>query len=206
MLEEDTASTLVEFQRGGTPNTTKNYKNTHGKTRTLCGEHEDEVVSYFCFDCEECICAECGINGLHRYHVASKLAEAYYICKEKTDRILGKFKTQNEEIEEQIENLFNSKISITEETEVKKEEVLRTFDGLRRILDQNEREIVNQVEANGQESISRLNDQLQGTENQYRNTEKNIAELRSSLESLDQVSFVRFFTEHKKKYTKDLLS
>jgi hypothetical protein len=30
----------------------------------ICGEHHDEEILYFCFDCKcECICPECIIHG-----------------------------------------------------------------------------------------------------------------------------------------------
>lgn len=33
-------------------------------TRKECGEHPDEDILYFCFDCKcECICPECVIHG-----------------------------------------------------------------------------------------------------------------------------------------------
>lgn len=34
-------------------------------TRKECGEHPDEDILYFCFDCKcECICPECIIHGI----------------------------------------------------------------------------------------------------------------------------------------------
>jgi len=51
-------------------------------TKKSCGEHPDEEILYFCFDCLcECICPECVIHGRHKDHDVKTIKKSAPVIK-----------------------------------------------------------------------------------------------------------------------------
>ena len=75
-------------------------------TRKECGEHPDEDILYFCFDCKcECICPECVIHGKHKDHDVKTIKKSYPAIKHELETHLDK-------IESAVENLLIRKSEV----------------------------------------------------------------------------------------------
>lgn len=79
----------------------------------ICGEHHEEEILYFCFDCKcECICPECIIHGKHKDHDVKTIKKASPQVKSELEKSVDK-------IESSIENLLIKKSEV--------EKSIRTF-------------------------------------------------------------------------------
>ncbi|OMJ66892.1 hypothetical protein SteCoe_36110 [Stentor coeruleus] len=120
----------------------------------FCKVHPDEILGYYCFDCEtECICAECVIHGKHKGHDVMQIKKAYPIIKDKIEEILIHVTGKIDEIDLKNEKLENQKNEIISQGNSAKQQVLVSFEDLKARIDKKEREIISQIERTVQDSL-----------------------------------------------------
>lgn len=132
----------VQFQRDYSP------------APDFCREHTDEMLAYFCFECEtECICAECAIHGEHKGHEVMQIKKAFPIIKDKLEEVFLHVSNKIDEVELRAEKVENQKKELIDQGNAAKQQVIVSFEDLRARLEKKEREIISQIERIVQENL-----------------------------------------------------
>ena len=120
----------------------------------FCREHTEEVLSYFCVDCEcECICAECAIHGEHRDHEVMQIKKAYPMIKDKCEEIYMHLSNKIDEAALRSEKIESHRKEIVEQGNAARQQILVSFEDLKARLGRKEREMLEGIDRVVKEQI-----------------------------------------------------
>ena len=126
-------------------------------TQEYCETHPDEVLSYFCFNCEgKCICAECVIHGKHKSHEVMRIKKAYPVVRSELEDLLLQLSNKVDEVEMAEERLESRKKEIFEQTQTCKQQIQHSFEDLRARLDKRERELLLEADKVQEENLQEI--------------------------------------------------
>eukprot|EP01017_Pseudomicrothorax_dubius_P003127 TRINITY_DN1036_c0_g2_i3.p1 TRINITY_DN1036_c0_g2~~TRINITY_DN1036_c0_g2_i3.p1 ORF type:complete len:361 (+),score=93.72 TRINITY_DN1036_c0_g2_i3:539-1621(+) len=169
--------------------------NTHlRQPRSMCSEHCEEEISYFCFECMcNCICPECIIHGSHRNHEVQTIKKAYPIIKGKTEDLLSQMGDKISEMVG-IEDRFNlKKKEIVESVKVMKKQVADSFNDIRVKVDRKEKEVMNQLDCFLDDANKDLNFDLMSLTEKIQCFRDTTDQLNSILYNKDEITLLNYF-------------
>jgi B-box zinc finger len=176
------------------------HKPEDSNIQEYCREHPEELLGYFCFECEtECICAECAIHGNHKGHEVLQIKKAYPVIKDKVEEIFLYINNKIDEVELRAEKIENQKKEIIDQGNSAKQQVLISFEDLKARIERKEREIIGQIDRG-------IEDNLKEAENYSRIVSGKITALESISETLkkilmsaSQADLLDYYAENKQK-------
>ena len=141
------------------------YQLPHAKPEATdnCTDH-NKPLEIFCETCEELICQHCTVKK-HKDHDYDVVIDAY----KKHRGILEKsslqpLNEQNDRLTQDKTSLIKRKKEITQQGETTKENIHRTIDQLKRVLDETERKLTGEVDVAVQHKVIVLDHQIKEVE------------------------------------------
>ena len=175
-------------------------KEEHSTVPDFCREHPDEMLGYYCFDCEsECICAECVIHGLHKGHEVMQIKKAYPIVRDKIEEIFLSVSNKVDEIELRAEKIEMQKKDIVDQGNAAKQQVLVSFEDLKARIERKEREIIAQIDRIIEENLKETENYAKiiiGKVKAMENISENVQRI---LNSSSQIELLDFYAENREK-------
>ena len=110
-----------------------------------CEIHHDPLKVY-CETCEELICRDCTISQYHQNHKYTLVAECYLDHQLKIEAHLTAVKTKVADISTAVTNLINRKREVTKQGEDVKKEIHAQAQLIINLVQQSERQLVQQVD------------------------------------------------------------
>lgn len=116
----------------------------------LCKHHVTEVCNHLCASCQELCCIHCIVSGPHKPtdidHIMQPISTALKIVRQELDGALVVLQQKGSVLDESVDSIFNSKRDLVESCTSVKETTRTSFAELRRILDQREKELLDNID------------------------------------------------------------
>ncbi|KRX06085.1 hypothetical protein PPERSA_09697 [Pseudocohnilembus persalinus] len=169
------------------------------ETNGVCQEHEDEELSYFCFDCKSnCICAECVIHGTHKNHNVKTLKKAFPEIKEQLQDYLGNLEYKSSLINQRKLQLDGEKQDIQEQNQFLKKQVSKIFSGFLEKVRQKEEEILQSCEYLNDSNTKEINNFLINLQSKINDLQQSKAFIQQNIQDQeqDEVKVLNFFSDN----------
>lgn len=126
-------------------------------TKKSCGEHPDEEILYYCFDCKcECICPECVIHGKHKDHDVKTIKKSAPIIKSELEKSVDKLESNIESLLIRKSEAEKNIRTLNDLNATSKRQVQSAFEEVRTKLAQKEKEILASLDSDLNRSIEDL--------------------------------------------------
>lgn len=167
--------------------------------KVICTQHSEEV-QYFCFSCfGKCICSECVIHGDHKNHEVLNARQAYPIIIDKTNELMNDVSDKIIDIKTVQSSIEKSKLEIAGFTEKIKQEMAVAFSEVRKRIDNKEKELLDKADKYLEDTVQEFNTYSRIIQAKVIALNKMIDSVNSNLLRKDEVHFINFFAENKKK-------
>ncbi|KAL0204775.1 hypothetical protein P9112_000082 [Eukaryota sp. TZLM1-RC] len=171
---------------------------TFDRRPLACPVHEDEVVSYFCLDCEvEAFCAECAIHGDHKGHNVQKLSKSRPLISKKVDTLVEEMRRKVVALEEISNGISKVKKQLDQKTEESVSLIRSKFDDLRNLIDKKESQLITSVESDSSELMGKLEQQSNDVFDFKSQIDSSRDLIQSKLDNPCDLVLLNFYAEHR---------
>ena len=130
---------------------------------TKCNDH-NEPIKVYCETCQELICRDCTVSKRHRNHDYNLITESYPKHHQEIEADLTKVKTKVANINTAVTNLITREREVTKQGEDVKNEIHTQAQLIINLVQQSERQLVQQVDTAVQQKIQLLTKQKEEAE------------------------------------------
>ena len=128
-----------------------------------CNDH-NEPIKVYCETCQELICRDCTVNKRHRNHDYNLIADSYPKHHHEIEADLAKVKIKVADINTAVTNLITQKWEVTKQGEDVKKQIHKQSQLIINLVQQSERQLVQQVDIVVQQKIQLLTKQREEAE------------------------------------------
>ena len=169
------------------------------QNKIFCQKHNEEA-NYFCFTCfTKCICSECVIHGDHKGHEVLNSKQAYPIIIEKTNEVMNEISDKIIDIKGIQSSIEKSKIEVVSFTDKIKSELSVAFLEIKKRLEAKEKELQDKADKYLEDTLQEFNTYSRIIQSKVISLNKMIDSVNSNLLRKDEVNFINFFAESRKK-------
>ena len=130
---------------------------------TKCNDH-NEPIKVYCETCQELICRDCTVSKRHRNHDYNLITESYPKHHQEIEAHLTKVKTKVVNVNTAVSNLITRKREVTQQGEDVKKDIHTQARLIINLVQQSERQLVQQVDTAVQQKIQLLTKQREEAE------------------------------------------
>ena len=130
---------------------------------TKCDDH-NEPIKVYCETCQELICRDCTVSKRHRYHDYNLVTESYPKHHQEIEADLTKVKTKVANVNTAVTNLITREREVTKQGEDVKKQIHTQSQLIINLVQQSERQLVQQVDTAVQQKIQLLTKQREEVE------------------------------------------
>ena len=130
---------------------------------TKCNDH-NEPIKVYCVTCQELICRDCTISQRHQNHKYKLVSECYPDHHQEIEADLTKVKTKVADVNTAVTNLFTRERDVTKQGEDVKKQIHTHSQLIINLVQQSERQLVQQVDTVVQQKIQLLTKQREEAE------------------------------------------
>ena len=130
---------------------------------TKCNDH-NEPIKVYCETCQELICRDCTVSKRHRNHDFNLITESYPKHHQEIEADLTKVKTKVANINTAVTNFITREREVTKQGEDVKKEIHTQAQLIIDLVQQSERQLVQQVDTAVQQKIQLLTKQREEAE------------------------------------------
>ena len=123
-----------------------------------CNDH-NEPIKVYCETCQELICRDCTVSKRHRNHDYNLVTESYPKHHQEIDANLTKVKTKVADVNTAVTNLITRQREVTKQGEDVKKQIHTQSQLIINLVQQSERQLVQQVDTAVQQKIQLLTKQ-----------------------------------------------
>ena len=128
-----------------------------------CNDH-NEPTKVYCETCHELICQDCTVSKRHRNHDYNLITESYPKHHQEIEANLTKIKTKVANVNTAVTNLITQEREVTEQGEYVKKHIHTQSQLIINLVQQSERQLVQQVDTAVQQKIQLLTKQREEAE------------------------------------------
>ena len=128
-----------------------------------CNDH-NEPIKVYCETCQELICRDCTVSKRHRNHDYNLITESYPKHHQEIEADLTKVKTKVADTNTAVTNLFTREREVTKQGEDVKKQIHTQSQLIMNLVQQSQRQLVQQVDAVVQQKIQLLTKQREEAE------------------------------------------
>ena len=130
---------------------------------TKCNDH-NEPIKVYCETCQELICRDCTVSKRHRNHDYNLITESYPKHHQEIEADLTKVKTKVANINTAVTNLITRERDVTKQGEDVKKQIHTQSQLIINLVQQSQRQLVQQVDTVVQQKIQLLTKQREEAE------------------------------------------
>ena len=130
---------------------------------TKCNDH-NEPIKVYCETCQELICRDCTVSKRHRNHDYNLITESYPKHHQEIEADLTKVKTKVANVNTAVTNFITREREVTKQGEDVKKEIHTQAQLIINLVQQSERQLVQQVDTAVQQKIQLLTKQREEAE------------------------------------------
>lgn len=130
----------------------------------ICRYHESEVTTHICATCQELCCIYCIVNGSHPPgpdHVVQSVSKGLSVVRLEMSSALDLLQQKSSDLEKALESLKMSTDELNESVELVRSRTREGFDRLRKILNEREADLLDNIERFKIEQSRDLHDKTQ---------------------------------------------
>ena len=128
-----------------------------------CNDH-NEPIKVYCETCQQLICRDCTVSKRHRNHDYNLITESYPKHHREIEADLTKIKTKVADINTAVTNLITQETEVTKEGEDVKKQIYTHSQLIINVVQQSQRQLVQQVDTVVQQKIRLLTKQREEAE------------------------------------------
>ena len=128
-----------------------------------CNDH-NEPIKVYCETCQELICRDCAVTKRHRNHDYNLVTESYPKHHQEIEADLTKVKTKVDDVNTAVTNLIIREREVTKQGEDVKKQIHTQSQLIINLVQQSERQLVQQVDTVVQQKIQLLTKQREEAE------------------------------------------
>ncbi|CAI2366576.1 unnamed protein product [Moneuplotes crassus] len=163
---------------------------------TYCTEHPDEMVNYYCFECNVAtICAECVIHGSHKGHDVQTLRKAYPLICSKLEDLKGSVNSKIEELIQSQQKLDSGKKEILSQVSSIKKRISDTVQELKENIDRKEQELLKEADEFQEQNTKQVDHLLRLANGRAMNLSEHIQTIKQALTNYDFKTACNFYSK-----------
>jgi len=198
----DTHFSQKEFVPEGSyhrTNLDQSYKKQPSE-QVFCAEHPDEMVNYFCFQCN-CgnICAEWVIHGTHKGHDVQTLKKAHPLVCSKLEDLKSNVNTKIEELITSQQKLDLGKKDMADQVSGVKKRISDVFSDLKMNIERKEQEMLREADDFEDQNVKQIDNLLRLANGRAMNLSEHTHTIKDILNSHDHKAAWDFFSKNYEK-------
>jgi len=113
-----------------------------GVSETMCPEHPDEKLSFYCLDCCSVVCSRCILLGDHQDHQSTPISSACEDHREMLRSKLDRLAERESGTLSLLEKLQASELEVQKSAQAQRNAIIREMDHLRELIETKRRDLL----------------------------------------------------------------
>jgi len=154
-----------------------------------CTEHNEELILY-CIDDNELICSVCA-GAVHSRHEIEALDVAQSKVQVQLQKQLTTLETKRSKLEDFIETVKKQSTDLKANSERAQKEAREKMDGLRKIIDEKEKEMLEAIQRMESTRNGTLQSEIHKAQSKIENIDKGVEMMTSAMSETTSLNFLR---------------